>query len=49
MTLRSFLYRALSLSNDARAIRRGPDAIARRYVRKAAYRGTTRLLRKVGL
>lgn len=49
MTLRTFLYRTLSLSNDARAVSRGPKAVGKRIVRKAAYRGTTRLLRRVGL
>lgn len=49
MTLKTFLYRALSLSNDARAVSRGPGAMTRRVLRKAAYRGTTRILRKVGL
>lgn len=49
MSLRTFLYRALSFSNDARAVSRGPAAVGRRVARKAAYRSTTRLLRKIGL
>lgn len=49
MTLRTLLYRALSLSNDARAGYRGPTAIGKRVVRKTAYRATTRALRKLGL
>ena len=49
MTLRTFLYRALSLSNDARAAYRGPVPYGRRMVRKTAYKATTRALRKLGL
>jgi hypothetical protein len=49
MTLRALLYRALSLSNDARAVSRGPTAVGKRLVRKAAYRATTRGMRSIGL
>lgn len=43
------LYRLLSLRNDVRAVSRGPEAIAKRAVRKQAYKLTTRLLRRGGL
>lgn len=46
MTLRSALYRALSLSNDVRAVRRGPKATARRMVRKPLLRASRRLVNR---
>jgi hypothetical protein len=45
----SALYRGLATYNDVKAVRRGPAAVGKRVVRKAAYRTTTKLLRKVGL
>jgi hypothetical protein len=49
MSTRNTIYRLLSLSNDARAVSRGPSAVGKRMVRKAAYRGLSRLLRRSGL
>jgi hypothetical protein len=51
--LTSSLYRAARLSNDARAVSRGPGAYARRVVRRKAYGKhmglTGRVLRTLGL
>jgi hypothetical protein len=47
--MRNLLYRLLSVSNDVRAIRRGPKAVGKRVVRKAAYRSLSRALRRSGL
>lgn len=49
MTLRATLYRLLAFSNDVSAAARGPVPYARRVVRKAAYRGLARALRRTGL
>lgn len=53
MSLTSWLYKAARLSNTLRAVRKGPTAIAKRQVRKAAYRGVNkqlgRFLKKGGL
>lgn len=49
MSTKTLLYRLLSLSNDLKAISKGPQAMGKRYVRKQAYKSTTRLLRKFGL
>jgi hypothetical protein len=46
-SLRRSLYRSARLLGDAQAIARGPAATGRRYVRKAAYRGTNGMLRVV--
>jgi hypothetical protein len=40
------LFRVLRLWGDARTASRGPDALARRYARRAAHRGLARLLRE---
>lgn len=37
-SLTSMLFRAARLSADARAITKGPKAMAQRYVRKVVYR-----------
>jgi hypothetical protein len=37
--IRSALYKAASLLGDIQAVRKGPKAIAKRIVRKAAGRG----------
>lgn len=47
MSATSYAYRVLRLSRDVNAIRRGPNAIAKRIVRKTAHKTTARLLRKV--
>ena len=51
--LTSVLYRAARLSNTARALSRGPAALAKRQVRRRVYRANGsflgRLLRKGGL
>lgn len=49
MGLKTFIYRSLSISNDVKAVSKGPEAIGKRVIRKSAYKNTTRLLRKVGL
>lgn len=49
MSARNTVYRLLSLSNDARAVSRGPKAVGKRLLRKQAYKLTTRLLRRAGL
>ena len=41
------LYRMGSLLGDVNALLRGPDAFLRRMVRKTAWRGTGRVLRKL--
>ena len=46
MTLRSALYRALSFSNDVRAVSRGPKATARRVVRKRGLRLSRRAVNR---
>lgn len=43
------LYRALSIYNTAKAVRKGPKATAKRVVRISAYRALARALRKAGL
>lgn len=45
MTTRSFLYRALRISNDVRAVRRG--RIGRRVGRRIYGKATGRLARKL--
>jgi hypothetical protein len=45
--IRSFLYAICRLLGDAQAMRKGPNAIARRLVRKAAGRQMGKLLRKI--
>lgn len=45
--LRSWLYWAARLLGDVNAIQRGPEAIARRLVRKAAGRQVGRLMRRI--
>jgi hypothetical protein len=47
MSTRSALYRLLRLSNDARAIRRGPRAVGRRVTRRAYGKATGRLARRL--
>lgn len=49
MSTKSTIYRLLSLSNDLRAIRRGPEAIGKRVIRKEAYKMLSRVLRRSGL
>lgn len=48
----SELYRAARASNNLRAIRRGPAAMAKRYVRRRVYGksmgATGRILRRLG-
>lgn len=41
-------YRVLSILNDANAVSRGPKAVAKRAVRKSAWRVVARIL-KAGL
>jgi hypothetical protein len=52
-SLTTTLYRAARLSNNARAISRGPDAYAKRVVRRKTYGksmgATGKLLRIFGL
>lgn len=43
------VYRFLSAVNDVKAIRRGPNAVGKRLLRKAAYRAFTSILRRSGL
>jgi hypothetical protein len=43
MKLTSWLFRAARISADVNALSRGPEAIAKRIVRKAAGRGFGRL------
>jgi len=38
MSLRALLYRLASLLGDLNAVKKGPQAIAKRIVRKAVYR-----------
>jgi hypothetical protein len=45
--MRSFLYALARLLGDLTAIRRGPKAVAHRLVRKVAYRGVSRWLKKL--
>ena len=47
--MRSTLYLLARLLGDVNAIRRGPKAMGKRIIRKAVYRQTARLLRKVTL
>ena len=47
MSFINTIYRALRVYNDINAIRRGPQAVAKRQVRKAAYRTTNRALRRI--
>jgi hypothetical protein len=44
MRLTSLLYAALRVSRDINAAKRGPKAVAKRAVRKAAYRGLAKVL-----
>lgn len=43
-SLTSLLFRAARLSADGRAVRNGPAAVGKRYVRKQVYRQTGGLL-----
>lgn len=45
--MRSLLYTLARLLGDAQAISKGPSAIARRVVRKAAWRGFGSIMNKV--
>jgi hypothetical protein len=42
VNITSSLYKAARLSADLRAVRRGPDAVAKRVVRKAVGRSLAR-------
>lgn len=42
-----WLFRFLRLYGDARAVSRGPEAYARRRVRRTAHRGLARWLRRL--
>ena len=44
--MKSLVYRGLSLSNDLKALSKGPSPVAKRIVRKAAYRGLSRFLNR---
>jgi len=46
-SLRSQLYRAARDLGDLQAAEKGPTALGKRYVRKAAYRHTNGALRQV--
>jgi hypothetical protein len=43
----STLYRLARLSADMDAVRKGPQAVAKRQVRKVAYKTTARFLRAI--
>lgn len=45
MSIRSLLYRLASLLGDINAVRKGPDAVAKRIVRKAIYKRIGRAMR----
>lgn len=45
--MRRLLYALARLLGDVNAVQRGPDAVARRVVRKAAYRGFASILRRL--
>jgi len=45
--IRKALYRTGSMLGDVEAARRGPVALGKRELRKVAYRGVNRELRKV--
>lgn len=45
--MRDFLYRVLRLSNDVRAVRRGPKAVGRRIGRRLYGRATGRLAGRI--
>lgn len=45
--MRSLLYLIARLLGDVNAVKRGPDAIGKRYVRKVAHKQTARTLRKL--
>jgi hypothetical protein len=47
MSLTRWLYRALRVSRDVNAVRRGPKAATKRAARKAAYRGFAKLVSRV--
>ena len=47
MKLRAPLYWLARLLGDANAVSKGPGAIGRRLVRKAAWRGAARVLGKL--
>jgi hypothetical protein len=46
MKLKSLIYRFLSISNDAHAIKRGPKAIGKRIIRKAGRRKFASIMRR---
>jgi hypothetical protein len=46
MSLSRLLYRALSLNNDLKAARRGPNAMLKRAVRKALYRQASKIINR---
>lgn len=47
MNIRSWLYTVARLMGDVNAISRGPKAVVKRQVRKAALKATGRLLRRL--
>lgn len=47
MSLKSWLYKLLRISNDINAIRKGPKAIGRRIGRKAVGRLAGKVMRKI--
>ena len=47
MSVQRIMYKLLALSNDAKAVRRGPKAVARRVGRRAYGRASSRLARKI--
>lgn len=49
MSTKNTIYRLLSFSNDVKAASKGPVPFGKRLVRKSAYRGLSRTLRRLGL
>lgn len=47
MSLTNTLFRLARVSADARAVRKGPGAVAKRVVRKSVYRAEGRATRKL--
>lgn len=45
MTAKSTIYKLLALSNDVKAVRKGPKAVTRRVGRRAYGKATGRLAR----
>lgn len=47
MKLKSLLYKLLRWHNDLNAIQRGPKAIGKRMIRKAAWRKFANIVRRI--